>query len=175
MPGKHAPESSASFLLSLGRSVGGALAAVGVMVALVLVLLNRGGGDSSLGSPAIDAPSPTVSRTASPSPTPTTPTASPSANVLAPSRVTVAVLNSTNRSGLAARTADEIKAAGYKIAQVGNTASLAKSTIFYRPGRKEEALALQEAFPAFTVVRQGTASQTEFLRVVIGADFEESG
>jgi len=169
MPGKHAPESSASFLYSLARSVGGALAAVGVMVVLVVALLNRGG-DEPLGSPAI-SPRPSSSRTTSPTPSPSTSTPTPTPTVLAPANVTVSVLNGTSRHGLASQTANEIKAEGYKVSTVGNTAAIAHSTIFYRPGHKAEALAFQQRFSQFSVVRQGGSSQDEMLRVVIGADY----
>ena len=173
MPGKHAPESPASFVLSLSRAVGGALAAVAVMTILVVALLNRGSADPQGRGPTIESPgaSPTVST--SPTSTPTA-TASPTRKPLAPSKVTVQVLNGgTGRTGLAAAVAQDVERAGYKLAGVGNAASTAKSTIFYRKGRRAEALAFQASFPDFTVLKEAPSSQASILRVVLGADWPE--
>jgi LytR cell envelope-related transcriptional attenuator len=175
MPGKHAPDSPRSFYVSLGRALGAALGAVGLMVAAVLVLLSRGGGAGSeqAGSPVISprasvstsTPRSTRSPTLSPSPT-----ASPT--VLAPRQVTVHVQNGTSHQGLASKTADKIRAKGYKVTAVDNApAHLAKSTIFYRPGREAEALAFQRAFPQFTVLKETTGAQDAFLLVVLGGDY----
>lgn len=172
MPGKHAPESSASFILSLSRAVGGALAAVAVMTILVVALLNRGSAEPQ-GSPTVESPTASPSRTATPTPTPTA-TASPTKAPLAPSKVTVQVLNGTSRTGLAAATAQDIERAGYKLAGTGNSTRLDKSTIFYRKGRKAEALAFQASFPDFTVLKEAPSSQTAILRVVLGADWPET-
>ncbi len=54
---------------------------------------------------------------ASPSPSP-----SPSAALPGPDRITVNVLNATTKSGLAKKTADELKKRGFKIGDVGNAA-----------------------------------------------------
>jgi hypothetical protein len=174
MPGKHAPESPATFILSLSRAVGGALAAVAVMTILVVALLNRGSAEPQGQGPTITSPSASPTRTASPTPTPTpTVTATPTRDPLRPSRVTVQVLNGTARTRLAAATAQDIERAGYRLAGVGNTARTAKSTIFYREGRRAEALAFQASFPDFTVLREATGSQPGILRVVLGADWPE--
>jgi hypothetical protein len=145
------------------------------MVIAVIVLLSRGGGNDQAGSPAI-TPRPSVS-TKSPTARPrVTPTVSPSGTAtpttLAPTKVTVNVQNGTGRSGLAAQTAQKIRDKGYKVTRVDNAgSSFAKSTIFYRPGAKDEALVLQESFPEFTVLKAATGSQTAMLRVVVGADY----
>lgn len=171
MPGKHAPESSASFLISLSRAVGGALAAVAIMTILVVALLNRGNADES--GPTVSLPTSTPTRSTSPSPTPTTASPTPAPKVLAPSKVTVQVLNGTNHTGLAARTASDIQKLGYKLAGTGNAAPTQKSTIFYRKGRRAEALAFQQSFPDFTVLKEATTSQPGILKVVLGADWPE--
>lgn len=172
MPGKHAPESSASFIVSLSRAVGGALAAVAVMAILVVALLNRGNAEEP-GAAIITSPSSSPSRTASASPKPSTLSPSPTPSVLATRKVTVQVLNGTPRTGLAAATAQEIEKAGYKLAGTGNAARSEKSTIFYRKGRRAEALALQEKFPDFTVLDEAPSSQTAILRLVLGLDWPE--
>ncbi|MFJ4687537.1 LytR C-terminal domain-containing protein [Streptomyces sp. NPDC091377] len=46
--------------------------------------------------------------------------AQPAGAVPAPAKITVNVLNATTRSGLAKRTADELKKRGFKIGEVGN-------------------------------------------------------
>jgi hypothetical protein len=171
MPGKHAPASPRSYYVSLARALGAALGAVGLMVAAVLVLLGRGDGTDQNASPAI-SPRASASRSVSPTPSVSpSPTSTASPTTLAPSRVTVHVQNGTARTGLAARTADAIRAKGYDVGPVNNAPRFAKSTIFYRSGGRDEALAFQEAFPEFTVVRAATGTQTTLLRVVIGADY----
>src|SRR5437870_655387 len=173
MPGKHAPASPRSFYVSAGKAAGAALGAVVLMVIAVLFLTSRGGTHPT-GSPAIDTSHPTSSvETPSTGRTPTsTPTATPS--LLPPASVSVHVQNGTAHSGLGKRTADTITAAGYKVAKVDNAPShLAKSTIFYKPGARQEALAFQRAFPHFRVLKE-SASETTILRVVIGGDYPSS-
>ena len=145
------------------------MAAVAVMTILVVALLNRGSNGEAQG-PTVSPPpsSPTQSTSPSPSVTPST-TATP--KVLAPGKVTVQVLNGTQRVGLAAKTADEIRKQGYKVTGTGNAAATPKSTIFYRKGRKAEGLALQELFPDFTVLKLAPESQATILKVVLGADW----
>lgn len=172
MPGKHAPESPASFILSLSRAAGGALAAVAVMTILVVALLNRGSAEPKAG-PTIESPTASPTRTASTSPSPTVST-TPTKEPLAPSKVTVQVLNGTPRAGLAAATAQDVQRAGYKLAGTGNAARTEKSTIFYRKGRRAEALAFQASFPDFTVLKEAPSSQAFILRVVLGADWPET-
>jgi len=173
MPGKHAPDSPRSFYVSLGKAVGASAGAVALMVAAVLILLGRGGSHPT-GSPAIDTTRPSASTTTTPRPRATrTPSPSPNAtpSVMAVSDVTVHVQNGTNRSGLARKTADQIKAQGYKVVRVDNAPALAKSTIYYATGHRAEALAFQKAFPDFTVLRQRDNPGGELLRAVIGADW----
>ena len=97
--------------------------------------------------------------------------------MLPPNQVKVDVLNGTTHTGLAKDTAKKIETEGYEIGTVGNQRPpIAKSTIFYRPGRRGEALALQEAFPEFTVLKESKALPAgTTLRVVIGGDYPTSG
>jgi len=172
MPGKHAPASPRSFALSLARALGAALGAVALMVIAILVLLNRGDGKDGTSLPIVSnsptrSTSPSPSLSPSPSPTATT------RSVLPANRVGVEVLNATATTGLARDTAKKIEDEGYEIVKVGNAGStLPKSTIYYRPGRRAEALAFKEAFPEFTVLRElKTLPSGTILRVVIGADY----
>jgi hypothetical protein len=175
MPGKHAPDSSRSFVLSLARALGAALGAVALIVVAIVVLLNRGD-DKSGALPIVSSPSRTPAT--SPSPTTSSPSPSPTAtrSVLPANRVNVEVLNGTTRNGLARDTANKIEDEGYKIVKVDNQRPpIPKSTIYYRPGRRAEALAFQEAFPEFTVVRDSDSlAAGTILRVVIGADYPTS-
>jgi hypothetical protein len=74
---------------------------------------------------------------------------------------------------LASRTRPQIAAAGYKVVRVGNASNTAKSTIFYAAGYAAEAQALQERFPAFTVIKLADASIAGGvnLTLVLGADY----
>jgi len=155
--------------MSAGKAIGGAIGAVALMVAAVLMLLSRGGTHPT-GSPAIDTSRPTAATSrSSPRPTPTL--SSPPSSVLPAASVTVHVQNGTSRAGLGHKTADKIIAAGYRVAKVDNaTTHLEKSTIFYRPGSRSEALEFQKAFPAFGVLKESNSENT-ILRVVIGSDY----
>jgi hypothetical protein len=173
MPGKHAPASPRSFYLSVARALGAALGAVGLMVAAVLVLVSRGGDEPNL--PTVENARSTVTAT-SPSPTLSpspSPTVRPTPSVLPVNQITVEVRNGTTRNGLGRSTATKISDEGYRIGFVGNQRpTVAESTLFYRPGRRAEALAFQKVFPEFTVVRESTAlPQGTTLRVVIGGDY----
>lgn len=175
MPGKHAPASPRSYYVSLARALGAALGAVALMVVAVVILLSRGGDTDQAGSPAITprASASTKSPSPRPSASPTvSPTATSSPTTLPPSKVTVNVQNGTARTGLAKSTAAKIEKEGYNVGQVNNAGtSFSKSTIFYRKGAKDEALAFQRTFPEFTVLKEATGSQTAMLRVVVGADY----
>src|SRR5438093_2585558 len=163
MPGKHAPASPRSYYVSLARALGAALGAVGLMVVAVVVLLSRGGGSDEAGSPAI-TPRSSMTTSSSPRPraTPTvTPTGTTAPSTLAPTKVTVHVQNGTQRRRLAADTATKIRDKGYRVTRVDNAGTaFAKSTIFYRPGSRDEALAFQNSFPEFTVLKAATGTQT---------------
>jgi hypothetical protein len=176
MPGKHAPASSRSFLVSLATAIGGALAALGVVVGITLVALNAGsdneteqnGGPAIQSStPAASSPTPTETATASPSPTETTAGVTPAA------QVTLRVLNGSGRPGQAAAMAARAKEAGYPEAKLGNTSRTAKSTIFYRADSKEEAEAFQQTFSEFTEIAPAPSSFASdvMLTIVIGLDY----
>lgn len=176
MPGKHAPASPRSYYISLARAGGAALGAVALMVIAVVILLSRGGDDKNKlsGSPTISSPRASASRSVSPRPKASTtvkPSTTPSPSTLPKSKITVDVLNATNRSGLARTTMSQVTDAGYRAGKTGNAESLAKSTIFYRPGARDEALLFQKDFPDFTVLRQSSSIGSATLRAVIGADY----
>ena len=173
MPGKHAPASPNSFYVSLGKAVGGALGAVGLIVLAIVLVAGRGGGTKQTGSPAIQTPTPSPSHTSSPRPTSTTtPRPLPTPSILPKSQTIVDVLNGTNRNGLARSTGKKVTDAGYRLGRTTNAPQrYAKSTIFYLPGRRAEALAFQDAFPDFTILKQARFSGGATLQAVLGADY----
>jgi hypothetical protein len=171
MPGKHAPKSSFSFYLSLARAAGGVVGAI-VLVAVLTVVAFGGRDEKTSKAPlAQGTRTPTV-KTLAPSPTPLV-VPSPTPTIRAPSRVTVSVLNGTGRSGLAARTAAQVRDLGYKVKNVDNATATQVSTIYYQPAFEAEARALQEHFPQFTQVKPAgdTISRDAMLTMVIGKDY----
>jgi hypothetical protein len=170
MPGKHAPASPRSFYVSAGKALGAALGAVALMVVAVLVLLGRDDG-KGVGSPAIQTSRPST-KVPSPHPSTASPTPKATPTLLPASQTIVDVLNGTKRNGLARSTGKKITDAGYRLGKVGNApTSYEKSTLFYLPGRRAEALAFQEAFPEFTVLKQARFSGGAILQAIIGADY----
>jgi cytoskeletal protein RodZ len=170
VPGKHAPVSSRSFFLSLARAASGALAVVAVIVVVAILATRSGDDNPAPRTPRVES-SPT--RRAAPSPTPA-PTPTPSAVAARdPSEVTVLVLNATTRSGLARRTAERLRQAGYDIVDTGNAPATDQSTIFYAPGARADALALSRRFPELGVLETATKAMARRARltVVLGADF----
>jgi len=169
MPGKHAPKSPLSFFLSLGRAAAGVAGAIALVVVLAVVAFgNRGDKKAESGGvPSNGTPLPTITV----SPLTISPTPSPS--IRAPSTVTITVLNGAGRSGLAGRTRTQVIAAGWKVVKIGNAAINKKSTIFYESGFEKEALALQEKFPGFTVVKpaDNSIAPGANLTLVLGSDY----
>ena len=179
MPGKHAPKSPVTFYVSLARAGAGVVGALGLVTVLALVAFG-GRGNTKLPS-AGSTPSagakhtPTASATPSPTSTPTVPTVgTPTASVRPNGVVTVSVLNGSQKSGLATKTANQVKAAGWKVARVGNYAPGAKkSVIYYQPGYEQEALALQAKFTSVTDIKpaiSGIAGDVD-LTMILGADY----
>lgn len=178
MPGKHAPASPRSFYLSLARSIGGALAALGLVAGVaVLIASSRTAGepDGTAAPPGSPSPSPTATVSPTPSPTPSprpSPSPSPSPSPLPRSDVSVEVLNGTRRNGLAARTAERLEDSGYADVEIGNAPEPAERTrIFFREGFRAEAERLLEDFPDFSALAPAGEGQSAMLRVVLGDDF----
>ncbi|MBI4728301.1 MAG: LytR C-terminal domain-containing protein [Acidobacteria bacterium] len=180
MPGKHAPASPASFYRSIARSVGGVVAVVGLAVAVIYVALSSGGNrpaakptrpPASL-PPAIESSEPSPSlEPSSPGPTPGLRSPDPVPTTLPAQEVSVEVLNGTKRAGLAGKTADRLRKAGYNVVGTGNAKAATASVILYVPGAEDEALALQQQFPEFGRLKEGKPEQSVILRLVIGSDF----
>lgn len=166
MPGKHAPESPASFYLSVARAVGGALVVLGIVAVIAIAATGSGKKPNA----QVSTPPPTAST--HPSVTPT-PTLTPTATTTSLASITVDVLNGTQRAGLATALANKLKAAGYTVKTIGNqTTHQTSTTIYYRSGSKAAADALLAAHPELKRVSPAPASQTETLTVVIGDDYK---
>lgn len=184
MSGKHAPASPASFVLSVARAVAGALAVLGIIVGFAVVAVG-----SRTSNPPGPGTSPSIVGSASPSPsatplaTPdgaTTPTAEPVSDPsLRPkSAVIVAVLNGTQRNGVARALSDKLRAGGYSVRPPGNGPATEATTIYYRSGSKADAEALRRAFMNYLSARRvvrapagGPAVSSATVTVVIGSDY----
>ena len=175
MPGKHAPESPASFILSVGRAVAGALVVLGV-VAVIAVAAT---GSNKKPTAQSSTPRATVStRTPTSSPSSTlsatsTPTATSTASI-AP-KVTVNVLNGTNTTGLARALATKLSREGYVVKTVDTRKEhQTVTTIYYRPGQRAAADALLAAHPELGKVAAAIASTptNAMLTVILGDDYK---
>lgn len=168
MPGRHAPKSPLSFYLSLAKAVGGVLGVLALIAAIPLVFTGNNN----------KAPKPIARETARPSLSPSPSLSispSPTPSIHSPSQITVSVLNGSGRSGLARRTALQVRAAGYVVKDddIGNAAATKVSTIYFQPAFEAEALALQRRFSGFTQVRPATRTvpANVMLAMIIGADY----
>ncbi len=135
------------------RPAGAAGGAGGTVVAGIVVtnvLGSPSGGQAFQGSAAL-APGPAAARalagrsTASPSGA-ASPAASAAPVTAAPLRAAVTVLNDSRITGLAARAAARLRAAGWPVAGIGNLpAMVPETTVYYDPGQRLAALALVQA------------------------------
>ena len=87
--------------------------------------------------------------------------------VVAPSQIAVHVRNATAISGLAARTADQLRAVGFRIADVASVPATGSTQIRYSPDRAESARTLAAAVPGAVLVRDTAA--TDRIELVLGA------
>lgn len=180
MPGKHAPASPRSFYLSVARAVTGALGVLALVVLIAMAAV-RSGDDQPAAARQTQEPTttatPTERRTSSrPTATATaTATASETARPLrSRARVSVLVLNGTNRAGLAARTRDKLLAAGYDDVEIGDTTDRARSIIYYRGAFRPEAARLRRDIDVEPVREApGDLTGDARLTLIIGNDFQE--
>lgn len=86
-------------------------------------------------------------------------------------QVRLRVLNGTDISGLAGRTADQLRARGFRITKVGNSQAPASRTVVrYGPGGREEAAAVAQAVPGARAVASDAV--TGVVELVIGDDWQ---
>jgi hypothetical protein len=172
VPGKHAPESPASFFLSVGRAAAGALVVLGVVAVIAVAATG------SNKKPTAKSSTPTVATTThpptiSPSAVATSPT--PTASASTAPKVTVNVLNGTTRARLASGLATKLTKEGYTVKNVGNNAThQATTTIYYLAGEKAAAEALLAAHPELGKIQAAIASTptTAMLTVILGDDYK---
>jgi hypothetical protein len=178
VPGKHAPDSPRSFYLSLARAGTGALAALGLVVAIVVVAVTSRGTDA--GTPQART-TPTTARSPAeslePSPDSSTPEPTPEARALRKkTRISVDVLNATDIAGLAGTTAERIEERGYRQVESDDAAEKpqARTAIYFAKGFEREAKRLLGEFPEFGTVRKGDRPNPgdAQLVVLIGEDYE---
>jgi LCP family protein required for cell wall assembly len=97
----------------------------------------------------------------------------PAATVtIAPSRVSVQVLNGTGTSGLAHKAANDLTGVGFQIAGAPGTATgphLATSVIHYGPSRADSARTLAAAVPGATL--QADASMGNSVELIVGSNY----
>ncbi|MFD8494103.1 LytR C-terminal domain-containing protein [Amycolatopsis sp. NPDC059657] len=94
-------------------------------------------------SPSSSAPAPTTTAPGGAQPTPGAPGGQPGGPQQVAKWVTVRVYNNSTIHGLAARAAEDFKAAGWNVAEVSNYSSgiIPATTAYYRPGTDEETAA----------------------------------
>jgi LCP family protein required for cell wall assembly len=109
-------------------------------------------------------------RTGSPIPADATAAPDPAAT-LAPSAVTLDVLNASDRSGLAGQVADTLRALSFAVGHVANAPQPAADTLIrFSPDRAAEAQVLAAAVPSARSVPDATASGV--LQLVLGNSFD---
>ncbi|MGA7269730.1 MAG: LytR C-terminal domain-containing protein [Acidimicrobiia bacterium] len=112
--------------------------------------------------------------TSSTSTTTTAPTSTTIREVRSPSEVTVVVLNSTGRTGLAADLTGQLEGLGYETLPPDNySPTLSDTTIFYADGFSLEAQALAESVPdaILSTDQDPIQSSGADLVVVIGSSY----
>ena len=91
---------------------------------------------------------------------------------IAPSNISVEVLNSTNRNGFAAGVAGDLSKLGFRIARTGNSPSgsdASATVIRYGPSRADSAKTLHAAIPGS--VLKADSSFGSGLQVLVGSDY----
>lgn len=122
-------------------------------------------------------PAPVESTTATTvAPSSTTTTVAPTttrAPELTPDQITVRVLNSTGRNGLAATVTSDLAALGYIMRTQDNYGTpLATTTVFFIPGLGREALTLASQLPGETITEVNPATEPSAdLLVVLGSSY----
>ena len=175
MPGKHAPESPASFYASVTRAGAFALGVLGLVIVIVLVAVNSG--EEPQQAAGTTTPTPTLTRSST-APTPTTTTTTEQTPEPDPmvkrSALDDEVLNGTLTTGLAASVAEKMEDEGYRDIAVGNAPPADRTTIYYRPKFKREAERLLADLPELKRVRPMTSTTPgdSAIVVVLGADYE---
>ena len=170
MTGRHAGGRGETFwkdLFTFGLKVlfWGAVVIAAVWVFRQVPGLGAGAEEEVEDEPQVAALAVTTSSSAS-----TTTTTEP---VLPPAEVTVLVLNSTDRSGLAGRVTETISGLGYMTLEAANYGTpLEESRLRYAPGFEDEAEELARVLPDMVIEPNPEPPQADLV-VVLGASFQE--
>jgi LCP family protein required for cell wall assembly len=91
--------------------------------------------------------------------------------VVAPSAIHVRVLNGTGENGLAARVADDLRARGFVVDEIGDADSTgyAESVVRYGTDKRESSETLAASVPGST--RQQDAALGSVLELIVGSDY----
>lgn len=185
MPGRHEAPGSGPFVRQLITFAGG-LVGVGLLLALVLMGVDRLAGSSEPVAATTTPAPPTVPETSTstapdtttsvvvtttlPASTTTTTTTTPQPRP--PEELTVLVLNGTDRNQLAAGVTDELAEAGYLMLEPTNAdRPYDRSRVWHRSGLASEADVLAEQFPDALVERHPEDDPPADLVVVLGDSY----
>ncbi len=192
MPGRHAAPGEERFLRELGFF---ALKVViwGVIVFGAVLLIPKVSGLFSSPEPqassvttevaAVTSTAPVTTAARVPSPSTTVPgpsttsttdsTSTTTTTLRPPATLTVQVLNSTDRDGLAAALTDKLAALGYQMVEADNYPDpLDISRVWYREGLQAEAGKIAEQAVPDASVEQYAGSLDVDILVVLGASYE---
>lgn len=113
-----------------------------------------------------DGPLPGTEPSSTASPSPGTPPL-----VVAPSAISVRVLNGTSQAGLAHKVAQDLAARGFQIAGVGDadSAGYTQSIVRYGSDRQQSSQTLEASVPGSTRQQDGTLGAT--LELVVGSNY----
>lgn len=149
-------------------------------VAIVVIVLFASGWFSGSGEPASSTvkagPSPSTAKTAKGSATtkaPTTPSATSTPAPTADRTLAVSVLNSTSTSGLAAKGAAKLRAAGWTIRSTGNyRGGVSGTTVFYGSGALRATAQAVAADLGVGAVTESADFGASRVTVVLGGDYQ---
>jgi LCP family protein required for cell wall assembly len=99
--------------------------------------------------------------------------ADPDALTVAPSDITLDVLNATTTAGLAREVGDQMKAQGFAVGEVGNeSAAVERTVVRHGPDAAEQARTVAAAVPGAALVPSDRID-ADAVQLVIGPDFEK--
>ena len=122
--------------------------------------------ESADDGPRADASTPAPSSSAPSTPAPSSTSAAPTTSSPEPALPRVDVLNQSAASGSATQTADQLRAAGWRIGRVDDfRGNVAETTVYFPPGLRAEARQLRadlpgppRVLPAFSTLKPGRLS-----------------
>lgn len=175
MPGRHASDDTSRFRRDLFRmSLLGLLAIAAIAAITVGLQLFLGGDDAPPTTTAPLAASTSTTTTTAPTTTTSTTTTTTLPPPREPEELTVLVLNSTRRSGLAGRTTARIADLGYQTLPADNySPTLDVSLVRYAEGLEREAEALAEVVPDSNLELWAEADPPPHLVVILGLSYVE--